>query len=515
MFIYNGLIMGLYNRLNKSIRSKLAFCFLLIILLMLLATLYSNYNLNVLLRQYDKSLSNYSTLNTFFENNVEVHALLNNYFLNKAEGGYLEYVKSYNKAFRLIRNLKENAANSNSLGKVIDLERMMQTYGENANKAVDDFRARNLTSAYQHLNEAANINKLIDSRFKTYFNLQYSLAEQQRNRLLVRRDRQFLINDIIIIFSIIFCIVFVWAFSRGITKPIRELVKNAEQISLGNFEVQPVNPVSRDEMHILSIVFNKMVESIKYYILEMESKSRIQQKLIIEENKNLKMETLLKGTQLRALQAQMNPHFLFNTLNAISQTAYIEEANQTRELIEATSDLLRHNLDRTDRSVTLEDEISCMKNYIYIQKKRFGERIKFSMMIDDNLENIAVPGLIIQPLIENAIVHGVDNYLKDGEVVISITCRDGRIIIEVEDNGVGMEETKVREILDSDWSDLFQGSKGSIGLSNVKKRLELFFGKTDVFHISSAVNCGTTVKLVLPIIREQQGVSDNVQSADS
>lgn len=481
----------------KKIRNKLALCFVFVIFLMSLAFSYYNYSYNSLLERYDSSLVNYNILNSFFLNNIETHAILERYFVEKSEKLYREYSDKYNKSFTLIHSLEQSINDYELIGRVIDLSRMVQTYGEKSDKAVSYLKRKDMDSAYLMLNEADTVNKLIDTSFRTYFDYQLKYSEKQRELLLKSIKQQKIFNWTIIVFAIIFCALFVWFFSRGITKPIKKLVRNAEKISKGNFDVSPVDSKSNEEISILSDTFNKMVHSVQFYLSEMEAKAKLQEKLLIEENENLRIRNLLKETQLKALQAQINPHFLFNTLNLICQTAYIENAENTLNLLESIIGLLRYNLDKTDGYVTLREEVSIINDYIFIQKMRFRDRIKFNVIIDENLNNVKIPGLIIQPLIENAVIHGVESYIKDAQIDVSIEKAGDTVIIKVKDNGVGMEKEKIKEIMEEQGGAAVK-SKHSIGLNNVKKRLELFYGSDDIIKIESEKLFGTTVTLRIP-----------------
>ncbi len=293
---------------------------------------------------------------------------------------------------------------------------------------------------------------------------------------------------------ILFCAFFAGIFIKSITEPVKKLAESAEQISRGNFDVQQVEVKSDDEISLLSTVYYKMVQSIKYYIKEIEQKAELQERLLDEENKNLRNEALLKQTQLNALQAKINPHFLFNTLNMIKQTAFLEDAQETRIMLETTAQLLRFYLDKAGMNVTLKEELENVANYIYIQNKRLGKRIKINMVSDGTVSNIQIPGLIIQPLLENAIIHGLDDCIRDGEIEVAVMEQDKNIEISVSDNGKGMSAETIDQIL----SKKYVNSNKSIGMTNVLQRLELFYGESTLMDICSELGAGTKITVTLP-----------------
>ncbi|MDY5096113.1 MAG: histidine kinase, partial [Oscillospiraceae bacterium] len=191
----------------------------------------------------------------------------------------------------------------------------------------------------------------------------------------------------------------------------------------------------------------------------------------------------------------INPHFLFNTLNIITQTAQMEDAEETAALIEATADFLRYNLSKLNKVVTLADEVENTQNYVYIQKQRFGDRFTFDFEIDERCTAITMPCMILQPLVENSIRHGLNNMLRGAKVAIrAYPGPGGSVCLEVWDNGVGISAQKQAKLLRS-----FEATddSGHIGLRNVYKRLRLFYGKNLRIEFDS-VPGSSAVRFVLP-----------------
>lgn len=168
----------------------------------------------------------------------------------------------------------------------------------------------------------------------------------------------------------------------------------------------------------------------------------------------------------------MDPHFLFNTLNTISRMAMFKDADQTVKLIGATSKILRYNLDSIDKMVNLEQEIRMTKAYVIIEGTRFQDQMSFNFDINENLDSVKVPSMLIQPMVENAIIHGLREKDKGGIINISVKKHDNLVAISIKDNGVGMDNRKMDILL----SEVKNESIG-LGVFNVKKRLELYYDR--------------------------------------
>lgn len=298
--------------------------------------------------------------------------------------------------------------------------------------------------------------------------------------------------------------------------------------------------------------------------LELERK---QQKL-----EKADMEKLLRDSQIMALQARINPHFMFNTLNIVAQMAYVEGAEQTEQMIGAISDYYRYNLKDIHYISSFRDEVKNIDDYIYIQHMRFGERIHFETHYDETILSGQIPALVLQPLVENAIVHGLGACMEDGQIYIGLSkveygeresglcrdnlCRDNLgqeeegqrqdeqsperqsqegqsqeekrqekqesegqytenqyyVKIEIRDNGCGISEEKliaIREMFEGqDTGHLLQSD--SIGLQNVIRRLKAFYGDRIVLGVESVPGEGTRFTFCVPLMTNAEELSDYV-----
>lgn len=292
------------------------------------------------------------------------------------------------------------------------------------------------------------------------------------------------------------CIFIAYRFTREISDPIHQLVLRLQKVAKGQLDVGKINIKTNDEINVLIESFNFMTLKIKDQIEEIKNKASIEKELKEQQIKNLEMANLLNQSELQFLQSQINPHFLYNTMNTISALATIENADQTKKMIESLSDILKYNLMKINENVTLMEEYKIIEDYIHIQKARFGTRIEYKLEYDESIMEYNVPSMILQPFVENAIIHGLEPKEEKGLLELTINDENDKIIIIINDNGLGMEKEKLESIL-STKNEKLQTSKRGIGVSNVIRRLEIKYGKK-VVEIKSEPNKGTKVILRLP-----------------
>ncbi|QUH31814.1 sensor histidine kinase [Vallitalea guaymasensis] len=489
----NAIVHKLKSRLKifDSIKNKLILYVTIVFILVIGSILLANINFKTFFGEYNSLYNKYNALNSFYSNINESTEHIKSYYYNKDKEDLDKYLVNISIASRKIKYLQSTSVDEDTRWEYKKLSNMLDTYKEKIDLALEDSFSNNIV----HYETIVNINELINRTMIKYYNVIIDEMNASGETLQANWQTQRYTTSIIILIIIIFCIVFSILFIRGINKPIGQLVRGVKKILRGNYNIPKIKG-GGEEIQILANAFNKMASSLGYYVREMQEKAKLQGRLLEQENDNLKMQHIIRETELRALQSQMNPHFLFNTLSIISKMAYIESAPKTCELMEATTELLRYNIDKSSKVSDLNSEIQCLKNYLYIQRKRFGERIKFELDCEKDLPNVKMPALIIQPIVENAIVHGVDNMVSDGLISINIFMVKDVICISVEDNGIGIDSEKIDSILSFEKDD--EDSSG-IGVINVKKRLEMFFGMKKVFNIESSSGCGTVVTINLPL----------------
>lgn len=239
-----------------------------------------------------------------------------------------------------------------------------------------------------------------------------------------------------------------------------------------------------------------MLDSIRSYIQETKDNYERESRLLENE---LVMKNDLKEAQLKYLQAQINPHFLFNSLNAGAQLAMMEGAEKACLFIENMADFFRYNVRKIDKDTTLREELQLVDNYIYILNVRFSGEIHYDTQIDERLVSVIMPSMILQPIIENAVNHGIREMEGLGEIHLFVYGDGEHICIKVADNGKGMDEATARKIIrgESAHSQQQRDSAG-IGMDNVINRLRRYYNTEQVLNIRCPESGGTEIILYIP-----------------
>ena len=283
--------------------------------------------------------------------------------------------------------------------------------------------------------------------------------------------------------------------NRTIVNPISKLVVFAKRIANNDFFVEDVPIENHDEMGELIRAFNKMKFATGEYIRAMEDSRRALELLHEEELQKMEAERRLETMKLEVLVNQVNPHFLFNTLNVIGGMAMLENAETTEKMIMALSSLFRYNLKNSSSEAVLAQELSVVRDYMYIQQMRFGERLNFEIDCRVEVNSVIIPTFTFQPLVENAIIHGLASKEEGGKIHIKVWENDQNILVTVCDTGVGMSEEKLKQLVRK----LEEGnvSRDSIGVGNVYRRFKIMYPEGH-FTIYSRENKGTLIKLQIP-----------------
>jgi two-component system sensor histidine kinase YesM len=301
----------------------------------------------------------------------------------------------------------------------------------------------------------------------------------------------------------LFSLLLIAYFSLRLSLPLIRLSEAASDFGAGNFQSAAVESAGASrEVKQLTATFNTMKERIREYIEEMKDKAQIKQDLMEQNIQNLHMKHVLKSAELIALQNQINPHFLFNTINTGVQLSAVEDAPRTADYLAHLAEVYRYNLRKSDEPVTLADEIASLESYIYILRIRFGERIDFSLSIESGCESLLLPPVTLQPLVENAVNHGLREVIEGGLIEVAASISGSRLHIEVTDNGEGISDEKIREALKSieadDPLDMVMNDSAGIGLTNVLQRIRLFFGNRATILLERRESGGTRVAFELP-----------------
>ena len=302
--------------------------------------------------------------------------------------------------------------------------------------------------------------RLIKSSFQSYFYLAVLFA--------------FIIGGLIIILNIVI---------RNFVKPIHKLSETAKEVGKGNFEVS-AHIQTDDELEMLSDVFDKMIVDIQKFM-----------------NESVEHEKVLRNMQIENLMLQINPHFIYNTMNSIVYMARMNGNTQIADFANAFISLLQNTLDVTDSVYqTLGQELLNVKNYLYLQSYRYADKFTYEIQCEEELMECKILNVMIQPAVENAIFHGIAP--KEGNCVLKISvCRKEKTLeILVEDNGVGMSEKILQDLMRTTYKQK-EGIR-KIGVANVRNRIRTIFGEPYDLKIESKENVGTKVIMTVPYTEE-------------
>lgn len=333
----------------------------------------------------------------------------------------------------------------------------------------------------------------IEDYVSNYLHLLINLRLEESSRLHENQKEEVVKIRVISFIAIavigIICLIFSNVFSITLTKPIIDLAHNTKLMGQGNLNVKTIKATSNDEIGILTNLFNDMSTNINIMVESLKDKAKIEKQHLEDEVKIMNMGKSLREAQFLSLQSQINPHFLFNTLNTISRTSMFEQATKTVKLIESLSNIFRYNLNNQGKSVTLKEELDILEEYMFIQKTRYGNRINFKIISNIDSSKVKVPIFTLQPLVENAVIHGIEPKEDGGDISININRSGYYIEIVIKDTGIGFDTTN---------NFRRSGKSTSIGLTNVRKRLSLKFDGRENFKIISNINEGTSIIIKIP-----------------
>ncbi len=267
-----------------------------------------------------------------------------------------------------------------------------------------------------------------------------------------------------------------------VTSPIEKLMKLMKKVEKGNLDIH-AEITSEDEIGQLSSSFNNMIDNMNFMM-----------------NKNIEEERQKKEMEIEVLRAQINPHFLYNTLNTIKWMAKIQGSTSISNAVNALIKLLRVSISIGKEKISLSDEISYVQNYLVIQRLRFSEKFDIEYLIDETCLNCLVPKLILQPIVENSLIYSTDEEgLEPLRIVIRAYIEEAVLYISVEDNGPGISKDILDNILTRKQGiDKFS----TVGLNNINQRIKLHYGEEYGIEIQSKVEEGTLVLIRLPMNRE-------------
>ena len=276
-------------------------------------------------------------------------------------------------------------------------------------------------------------------------------------------------------------IVILLILTRSVLRPLEDLGGAADHISAGRYDAPPLEARGNDELGRAARSFNLMQTEIRRTIHALEKQAEMEKSLLEKEVEAAQMQHKLQEGRFAQLQSQINPHFLFNTLSTIAALAREEGAPLSEDLVLRLSSFFRYSLESDEKVVPLGREIQLLRDYMELQETRYGDRITMVVRSDPALEDVPVPKFILQPLVENAILHGLRQCTEGGCIrVRSRRDRTGNIVITVTDNGCGFDTSRLGAA---------DGERRSVGLKNIAERMEYSGGRLDVCSVPGVGTC--------------------------
>lgn len=481
---------------NVSLQFKISSIYIVTNLLVAMVNIILLIGINNMSKRLDTVYQENLHLNKFSDAVDAVQDHMTDYLNARTSDSLENYYRSEQECRDLAADLNETVT-----GRAFDrmernIRHMSEYYLEEVGRTIEAKRGRNVEKYRLHYENATGMYDSIKTYLST-LNMEQFRSNSERYSYLLERFRLFeVISIAVIILVMVSNVCIIISFVGAIIRPLKKLAGSADEVAKGNFDIALLPVESEDEVGVVTGAFNSMVVSIGRYIEQLRESMEAERAL---KERELLMEGHLKDARLKYLQAQINPHFLFNTLNAGAQLSMMEGADRTYEYIQKVAQFYRYNMKKSEETVTVADEVEMVDSYIYILNVRFAGDIRYEKSIDESLLSVEMPGMILQPIVENCVNHGIREMGDRGVIFLSLYEKEDRVCISVKDNGVGMSAEIIAKVLDGTYTDGEKTAGGNgVGMDNVISRMKLFTGREDVISVTSGgEGKGTEVCLYL------------------
>lgn len=477
-----------------TVRRKIIANFSIILLIIASATFYTGLASSELARSVELLFRNNLLMEEIRGSLDRTEAELAGYLKNKNSDSLKGYIKRSTELSEKVRKLNREIRQDESLLLQKDLAGLIDSYLQDAEASVSAKRGRDVqgySERYESAEQTAELARFLIVRIEGIF---ISDSLRAFSAFNARIPAVLTSNTALVIAATLMGIMLLLGFSFKVTEPLAKLAEAARAVGRGEYDHELPLPETSDEIGTTAAAFSSMQESVRKAFEEVRAKSEVEKSLMEERMRVLDMSHKLKGAELLALQTQINPHFLFNTLSAGMQLALAEDADRTAEFLENLSAFIRYALKPPSRSVWVADEIECLERYIWLLRLRFGERYTFEVSADEAVLAAETPALVLQPLVENAVAHGLKDRETGGRVRVTARKAGDEAVLSVEDTGDGMTPEEIRRVFGEDET----VQECGIGLRNVIRRVTLATGGKGRVELDSVVGRGTEVRIHLP-----------------
>ena len=481
---------------SKSLKKSLQISYIILIGIMIIPTVYSIIVSQIHTTQYDNIITNVSNANRI--NQIAKTNIPNEIWdivCGKKNFDNANQYEMVNEIFSGIEEMKSHTYSSENKEKLEVAFRACTTLQRNIEMLEAQMAAGSTVTANEtSLDEIRTITSLFSDIMQDFILSEIETANITNSSIKDSSITLTILQIIIVIFSLGIAINAYITVSKSIREPLSDMQKLSTQISQGNLSARTQLP-SVEELIPLANNMNQMAEKIDILI-----------------KKNIEEQQNFQKAEMKALQAQITPHFLYNTFDTIIWLAEEEKNEEVVKITKAFSDFLRISLSRGHEWITIQQELDHIRNYLTIQKIRYADILNYEINIENNLENYKIIKLVLQPLVENAIYHGIKNKRGRGHLVVTANYTDDSknfIKFSVQDDGAGFTEERLQEVtkeLNAGWKDA-EKLTSVYGLYNVHKKLKLYYGdKTEGLVIQSEYNKGSNISFVIPCIMEEVNV---------
>lgn len=480
-------------RSRTSLRSQLLYSAvvgLAVVIVSIIYVLFATLRLQQIVNDQFRSEREFQVLQ---EEVLAIRAPLLNYLSTRSSRAIAEVLVEEQVLREMVQTELPVYADASALARR-EIYSLLSSYLDLVQRAIDLKRARAIDEYTTLYDETAALNDHIVERIDR-LSLSGLRGELARFEEIIETSRELLVwNMLMILFAFTGSALWISLSINRVTDPMDRLARMAGEISSGNFDVEDIEADAVREVGTVIAAFNTMKHDIRQYIAELNRRREIEQGYMEERLRNLRMEQLLKRMELYTMQAQMNPHFLFNTLNTGVQLAITEDAERTADFMEHLADFFRQNMRERNLIVPLRREIDGLKSYLYILRIRFPRSLDFALDVPEELlDSCRVPALILQPLVENSVIHAFKGVERDGRITISVWKTGSVVNLSVGDNGIGIARETADRLLEHRSREVEPDSK-VMGLKNVIHRLYFFFPEqADVVTINSVPDEGTEI----------------------
>lgn len=472
------------NKMRKaSLQFKISSIYIVTNLLILVMNMVLLGGINSMSTSLDMVYQDNLHLNELTDALGAVQDDMTDYLNSKTSDSLEDYYRSEQNYRTLIQDLNEEITGSSFDRMERNIRRMSENYLDSVGQTIEAKRGRNVEKYRFHYENATQMYGYINTCISS-LNMEKFKSNSEQYSQLLGQFRLFETVSVVAMLLVMGCNVgIIISFVGTLIRPLKKLAGSADEVAKGNFDIELLPVETEDEVGVVTGAFNQMVRSIGRYIERLRESMKAEREL---KERELMMETHLKDARLKYLQAQINPHFLFNTLNAGAQLAMMEGADRTYDYVQKVAQFYRYNMKKSQETVTIGEEIEMVDSYIYILNVRFAGDIHYEKKVDESLLSVEMPGMILQPVVENCVNHGIREMGDRGKILLSVYRVEDSVCISVKDNGIGMSQETIDKVMSGTFREegMAAGSNG-IGMDNVISRMRLYTGNENVMDISS------------------------------